>query len=188
MMTTTMPGTARPNRWRIARWSIAAGLLCVPAIAMRVPESGFDWTASDFAVMGALFAAVLGAYEFLASRAPSLAYRAGSVLATLGLFLLVWLNLAVGIIGSERNDANLMFLAVIVAIVGGACVARFRAGGMARALFVAAVLQAAIGVVALWFDLGSEGRAWPRDVIVLTGLFTGLWALAGTLFHMSRNA
>jgi hypothetical protein len=185
---TALVAAPRRNWWRVARWSAAAGLLCVPAIAMRFPGSGFDWTVSDVIVMAVLFAAILGAYEFLASRAPSTAYRAASVLSVLGLFLLIWLNLAVGIIGSENNDANLMFLGVIVTVVGGACLARFRPNGMSKALFVAAGVQAVIGGVALAFDLGIDGRGWPRDVIVLTSFFTGLWAVAGTLYRMSRDA
>lgn len=184
-MTTTVPAQGRRNGWRIARWSAAAALLCVPAIAMRFPGSGFDWTASDFVVMGTLFAAVLGAYELLASRAPGFTYRAASVLTTLGLFLLIWMNLAVGIIGHEGNPANLMFAAVITIVAGGSCIARFKPEGMARALFTAAAAQLAIGVVALAGDLGVEGRGWPRDVIVLTIFYTGLWATAGTLFGLS---
>lgn len=185
---TAMTEWKQINWWRVARWSGAAALLCVPAIAMRFPGSGFDWTASDFVVMGALFAAILGAYELLASRAPSLAYRAASVLTTLGLFLLIWLNLAVGIIGSENNDANFMFAGVIAIIVGGACVTQFKPQGMGRTLLIAAAAQLVVGVIALAGGLGAEGRGWPRDVIVLTGFFTGLWAVAGTLFRMSARA
>ncbi|WP_423606705.1 hypothetical protein [Sphingomonas sp. MS122] len=181
---TAMTQTKRINWWRVARWSAAAGLLCVPAIAMRY-TSEVDWTASDFVVMGMLFAAILGAYDFLASRAPSVAYRAASVLTTLGLFLLIWINLAVGIIGHEGNPANLMFAGVITILVGGACVGGFKPEGLARTLFAAAAAQLIVGVIALAGDLGIEGRGWPRDVVVLTAFFTGLWVTAGTLFRMS---
>jgi hypothetical protein len=178
----------RRNWWRVARWSAAALLLCVPVVAMRFPDSGFDWSPSDFVIMGALFATILGAYDFLASRAPSIAYRAASVLTTLGMFLLIWMNMAVGIIGSENNDSNLMFAGVIAIIVGGACVAKFKAQGMSNALFGAAAAQLLIGGIALALDLGTDGRGWPRDVIVLTSFYTGLWAVAGTLFRVSRTA
>lgn len=174
------------NWWRVARWTGAAALLCVPAVAMRY-TSEVVWTASDFVVMGVLFASILGAYDFLASRAPSFAYRAASVLTTLGLFLLIWINLAVGIIGSENNDANFMFAAVIAIIVGGACLARFRPAGMSRALLTAAAAQLVVSVVAVAGDLGADGPIWPRDVIVLTAFFTGLWVTAGTLFRMSAR-
>lgn len=177
--------TRNINGWRMARWSAAAVLLCVPAIAMRY-TSEVDWSASDFVVMGVLFASVLGAYEFLASRAPSFAYRAASVLTTLGLFLLIWMNMAVGIIGTENNDANAMFVAVIAIVVGGACLARFRPAGMKRALFAAALAQLAVGVIAVAGDLGAEDPNWPKDVIFLTGFYAGLWAVAGTLFGLAE--
>lgn len=183
---TTITRTKQINWWRVARWSAAAALLCVPAIAMRF-TSEVDWNATDFVVMGVLFAAILGAYDFLASRAPSFAYRAASVLTTLGLFLLIWINLAVGIIGSEDNAGNVMFAAVITIIVGGACIAKFKPAGMGRALLIAAAAQLVVGLVALAGDLGAEGRGWPRDVIVLTAFFTGLWVTAGTLFRLSAR-
>ncbi|MCW4462680.1 hypothetical protein OK349_13260 [Sphingomonas sp. BT-65] len=183
---TAITQTKQINWWRVARWSAAAVLLCVPAIAMRF-TSEVDWTASDFVVMGMLFASILGAYDFLASRAPSFAYRAASVLTTLGLFLLIWINLAVGVIGSENNDANLMFAAVIAIIVGGACIARFKPAGMGRALLTAAAVQLVVGVIAVAGDLGADGPIWPRDVIVLTAFFAGLWVTAGTLFRMATR-
>ena len=185
-MAATAQAEPRRNWWRIGRWSAAAALLCIPAIAMRY-TSEVDWTASDFVVMGTLFAAILGAYEFLASRAPGFAYRAASVLTTLGIFLLIWMNMAVGIIGSENNDANLMFVAVVALIVGGGCVSRFQAPGMRAALLAPPAAQAAIGAIALAGDLGIDGRGWPRDVIVLTIFYTGLWTVAGTLFGLAGD-
>ena len=181
---TAITRTKQVNWWRIGRWSAAAALLCVPAIAMRF-TSEVDWTASDFAVMATLLAAILGVYELLASRAQGMIWRAASVLTTLGLFLLIWINLAVGIVGHARNPANLMFAGVIAILAGGACIARFQPGGMARTLFTAAAAQLVIGVIALASGLGAEGLGWPRDVIALTLFFTGLWAVAGTLFKLA---
>ncbi|HEY0621649.1 hypothetical protein [Sphingomonas sp.] len=185
-MTATAEVKTNRNWWRIGRLSAAAALLCVPAIAMRFTGE-VVWTASDFVVMGTLLAALLGAYEFLASRAPGTAYRAASVAATLGLFLLIWMNMAVGVIGTENNDANMMFIAVIAIGVGGACLARFRPAGMKRALYAAALAQLAVGVIAVAGGLGTEDPNWPRDVIFLTGFYTGLWAVAGTLFGLSGD-
>lgn len=181
---TAITRTKQVNWWRIGRWSAAAALLCVPAIAMRFTGE-VDWTGSDFAVMGALLAAILGVYDLLASRAQSVTYRAASTLTTLGLFLLIWINLAVGIIGHEGNPANFMFTGVIAIMTGGVCIARFEPGGMARTLFIAAGAQLFIGVIALAGDLGAEGLGWPRDVIALTIFFSGLWAMAGALFRLS---
>lgn len=185
-MTTATAETGGRNGWRIARWSAAAALLCVPAIAMRF-SSEVVWTASDYGVMATLLAATLGAYEFLVSRTPGFAYRAAGMLTTLGLFLLIWMNLAAGIIGSEDNRANLMFAAVIAIAVGGACIAHFKPAGMRRAMLAAAAAQLAIGVIALAGKLGTDGAGWPRDVIVLTGFYAGLWLVAAALFGVSAR-
>lgn len=175
---TAITRTKQVNWWRIGRWSAAAALLCVPAIAMRFTGE-VDWTGSDFAVMGALLAAILGVYDLLASRAQTMTGRAAAALATLGLFLLIWINLAI--------DTGLMVAWVIAILAGGACIARFRPRGMARTLFTAAAAQLAIGFIALTGRLGVEGQDWPRAVIALTLFFTGLWLVAAALFGVSAR-
>ena len=181
---TAIARTKHINRWRVTRWAAATALLCVPAIAMRFTRE-VDWTGSDFIVMATLLAAILAAYELLARRASSMTWRAASVLTTLGLLLLIWINLAVGIIGHEGNPANWMFAGVIAILASGACIARFQPAGMACTLFTAAGTQLAIGGVALAGGLGAEGLGWPRDAIALTIFFSGLWAMAGTLFGLA---
>jgi hypothetical protein len=41
-------------------------------------------------------------------------------------FILIWMNLAVGIIGSEDNPANLMYGGVLAVAIVGAFMVRFR--------------------------------------------------------------
>lgn len=53
----------RGNRLRLALWGAAAGLLLLPAVAMRFHGSGVDWNAADFVVMGVMVAAACGTYE-----------------------------------------------------------------------------------------------------------------------------
>ncbi len=51
-------------------------------------------------------------------------YRFAVGIALLGAFLVVWVNLAVGIIGEPDNLANLMYVGVLVVGLVGAIVAR----------------------------------------------------------------
>ena len=51
------------NAWRVARWSIAATLLAIPAVAMQFPGSGFDWTVGDFVFAGAMIGGAGLLYE-----------------------------------------------------------------------------------------------------------------------------
>lgn len=174
------------NGWRIARWGAAAGLLCVPAVAMQFTRE-VTWGPEDFMVMGGMLALALGAYELLAIMAGNAAYKIAAALAVLGAFLLVWINLAVGIIGDEGNPANLMYFGVLAILIGGAVIARGRATGMVKTLFAVAGAQVGIAAVAVAGDMGAGGPIWPRDVIGVTVVLSGIALLSGMLFrHAGR--
>jgi hypothetical protein len=97
------------------------------------------------------------------------------------------MNLAVGIIGSEDNPANGMFAGVISVAVGGMIVAHFHASAMVKAMVATAGAQALVGVIAVVGKLGTDGLAFPRDVIVLTTIFTGIWLTAAALFAQAAR-
>lgn len=172
---------------RFAPWIGAGCLLLAPLVAMQFSDE-VDWTPFDFMVMGAMMLAVLIPWELALRTSRDLAHLAGCALTLGGCFVLLWLTLAVGVIGSEDNAANLMFFAVIGAAVLGAVVSAVRAEGMARTLFAMAVLQVGIGAIALGAQLGTEGERWPVDVIGVTGFFTLLWLVAGVLFRSSARS
>lgn len=192
-----MPASSasRPNRWRLVRWSIPVVLLLLPAVAMRF-TSEVNWTASDFVVMGVLLFGTVGAYELLARTAartpgaPSrrVAYRAGAALVVVGAFLLVWINLAVGIIGSENNDVNALYLGVLAALGLGAALGRFRPLGMTWATAAAALVQLGIGAAAVASGWGASDPNWPFDTLGVTALFVGIWGAAAVLFWKAAEA
>jgi hypothetical protein len=83
-------------------------------------------------------------------RTYNAAYRFAVGVALAATLILVWMNLAVGIIGSEDNPANLLYVGVLAVGIVGALVARFRPHGMARALLAAALAQVLVPVIALF--------------------------------------
>ena len=99
----------------------------------------------------------------------------------------IWVNGAVGIIGDEGNAANLMYAGVLAAALVGSAASRFRAEGMARAMFATADAQVLVGAIALAAGLGRSGPAWPMDVLVLTALFTAMWLGSALLFRKARS-
>ena len=165
-------GGRRWSRWRIAGWSIPALLLLLPLVAMRFTEE-VNWTASDFIFAGVLFGSVGLAFEFIVRRSESLACRFGAALAVVAAFLTIWINGAVGMIGSEGNPYNLLFGGVLLVALIGAILARLEPAGMTRAMIVTAIAQAAIGA----FGLSTD----PRGAVLSIG-FAGLWLLAAALF------
>ncbi len=158
--------------WRIVGWGIVGLLLLLPLVAMQFTEE-VNWTAADFVFMGVLLGGIGLAFEFIVRRSTSLAYRFGAGVALLTAFLTVWVNAAVGMIGSEDNPLNLMFGAVLLVALIGAVIARFRAAGMARAMGAGAIGQAIVSAVGMSAD--------PFGGVLSLG-FTGIWLLAGALF------
>lgn len=123
--------------------------LSVPLAAMLFKVDGWAWGVADFMVMWALMAGAGFAYASITRKTVHLTYRIATGLALLAAFMLVWVNGAVGIIGSEENPANLLYGGVLLVGLIGAILARFRAHGMARALFAMALAQLLVPVIAL---------------------------------------
>src|SRR6478735_2347857 len=140
----TETGVDRQRRfWRMAPWMVAALILLL--------------------LLGAC-----GLYEAAARTTGDLARRAACGIALVAAVLLVWINLAVGIVGSEDNPANLMFGAVLATGIVGALAARFRPRGMARALAATALAQTLVGMIALIAGWGATGENGPWPLMALT--------------------
>jgi hypothetical protein len=165
-----------------ARVALAtAVILMVPLVAMQFTDE-VAWGPGDFIVMGAVLFGTGLSYELVAGRSGNITYRAGVGLGLATAFLLVWLNLAVGVIGSSGNPANLMYIGVLAVGIIGATMARFQPYGMARALLATAFAQGLVAVIALVFRLGSPGSG-PLQIVALNGFFVALFVGSAWLFR-----
>jgi len=174
-------GGRRWSRWRMAGWATAAALLLLPLVAMQFTDE-VNWDVFDFAVFGAMLLGIGVTYELAVRMTANTAYRAAVGVAVAAAFLLVWVNLAVGIIGSEDNPANLMYGVVLAIAVIGAFIVRFQPAGMARVLSATALAQALVGVIALTAGFGSMAPSFPEAIVFATGFFAALWLLSAYLF------
>ncbi len=159
-----------------------AFILLLPLLAMQITDE-VVWDLADFAVAGALLFGTGLTYELVARKMGSIAHRVAVGVALAAALLLVWVNLAVGIIGNEGNPANLMYIGVLAVGIIGALIARFQPHGMSRALFATALAQMLVAVIALAARLGTSGPVWPRDVLIATGFFATLWLGSALLFR-----
>jgi len=170
-------------RWfRLAIWGGAAFLLLLPLVAMQFTTE-VDWTGSDFLVMGAMLATACGAVELALRASRDSAYRLGAIVAVGAGFLLVWINLAVGIIGSEDDPLNLIYAGVLAVAVVGSAIAAFEPAGMARALFTTAAAQVAVTILALIWGWGAWEPPGAAGILALNLFFAALWCLSGGLFR-----
>jgi len=172
-------------RWRLLLWSMPAGLLLLPAVAMQFSDE-VDWNAFDFIFAAILFGSVGLIVELTVRSSPSIAFRAAVFVALAAAFLIIWVNGAVGIIGDEDNPANLMFGAVLAVALLGSIASLFRAPGMAMTMFAAAAVEIGVGLVALAGDMAS-GPSAPFDVIGATIVLTTMWLSSGALFKVAAS-
>jgi hypothetical protein len=167
-----------------------AGVALATAFILLIPLlAGWPWNLADFVFAGALIFGTGLTYVLAARNAGNTAYRAAVGVALAAAFLLVWLTGAVGIIGSEDNNANLMYFGVLAVGIIGAIVARFRQHGMARALFATALAQALVGMIALIIGLSSPwSPPGVLETLILNGFFVALFAGSALLFrHAARE-
>ena len=147
------------------------------------------WTVFDFAFASALLVGVGGTYALVVMNTDNTAYRAAVGVALAAAFILIWVNGAVGVIGSEDNPANLMYGGVLAVGIIGAIIAGFQPHGMARVLFATALAQALVPVIALiagmhWSPISSN-ISEILGILILNGFFVALFVGSALLF---RNA
>lgn len=161
---------------RSAGWALAAFLLLLPMVGMLFESRlhwGMNWTASDFLDAAVLLGGTGAALEVAVRLSGNLAYRAGAFLGIGAALVLVWANLAVGLVGSEGNAANLWFMAVPVVGLIMAAVGRFAAQGLVRAMLAMVVAQIVAGVA-----VGGTVEA-----IAITLVWSAAWLACAWLFR-----
>jgi hypothetical protein len=174
---------------RIVGWaSFIIITLLIPFTAMQLtPE--VRWSISDFILMGTLLTGIALTYELIARKSNKRFYRFAFALALLGAFLLFWINGAVGIIGNEKQEANLLFGIVIAAGFIGALLSRFKAKGMSVTLFIVALIQLLIPVIAyiIWPPTVISWSPGVIEVFLMSGFFSLIFMVSGVLFRLASG-
>ncbi len=160
------------------------GILMIPLIAMQF-SGGVNWTLSDFIFAGMLIFGTGLTYRIITWKSADRIYRIAVGFALFSGFFLIWSNLAVGIIGSEDNEFNLLYFLVIAVGIIGAFAARFKPTGLMYTLFSMAALQAVIAVAALFTGMAEIPGSSVYEILTVNGFFITLFLVAGLLF---RNA
>lgn len=164
---------------------VAAFLLLLPLLAMQVTDE-VVWDPADFAIAGALLFGTGLTYKLVAKKMGDITYRVAIGVSLAAAFLLVWVNLAVGVIGKEGDPANLMYAGVLAVGIIGSIIARFQPRGMARALSMTAIAQALVAAIALIAGLGSPSSG-PGEILMLNGFFVALFVGSAWLFRRAAR-
>ncbi|HYD86481.1 MAG TPA: hypothetical protein VEA80_03335 [Vitreimonas sp.] len=171
------------NKWLTMAWTtISVIILLTPLVAMQFTDE-VNWTVGDFVFAGALLLGSGITYE-LAARVGNLAYQAGVVVALGTGVLTMWVTGAVGIIGSENNPGNLLYLGTVALAILGAILTLGAAAWMRWAMAVVALATAAVPFIAYYAGVADPRRdVLAPEVIAATGVLTIGWLLSARLFH-----
>lgn len=140
-----------------------------------------NWDALDYMVALALLGASAAAYWIATRPARSVWHHLAVMIGAGGALLLLWMQLAVGLVGDGDHPINQAMGLVLVVSAIGALLSRFRASGMRTTLLVAAGTQMVLG--ALGFILLPA--MYFSDIFLVTAFFSGLWTASAFLFHLA---
>jgi hypothetical protein len=169
----------RFNIWRIIGWGGAVSLVLAPLVAMQFTNE-VNWDETDFIFAAVIFGIVGGLIELAVRKSANWYFRFGSMFAVLAGFMVIWSNLAVGMIGNEDNPVNLWFGAVLLIAITGSVASRLFRGILPQAMLVAGSVQVAIGIFA--GVLGSDPRGG-----IFTILLSTAWFISSLLFWCARR-
>jgi hypothetical protein len=175
---------------RLKVWYVAfatAAILVAPLVAMQFTDE-VNWGFLDFIVMGFLLFGTGLAYVLISRISERIAYRTAVGVAMVAGFLLIWMNLAVGIIGSEDDPANLIYLGVLAIGIMGAGISQLRPLGMARTMFTTAIAQMLVPVIVLVFWRSHlEESPGIVGVFGLNAFFAVLFVISALLFRSAAR-
>lgn len=165
---------------------ITGAVLLMPLIAMQFTTE-VNWTLSDFIVMGFLIFGTGITYLLITKKSADLMFRIAVAATCATGFLLIWMNLAVGIIGSESNPINLLFYGVTIIGLTGSVISRFQPKGMVFVLITTALAQALISAIILVGGYYHSTSNSIAEIVGINGFFIMLWIFSALLFWYSSG-
>lgn len=162
---------------------VVGSILMAPLIGVLF--FGWNWDWFDFLVIGVVLFCAAFAYEWVAAKGGTIWYRTAVALALFAGVVLLWVNGAVGIIGTKNNLSNPMYFGVLMIGAISAIIGRFKPQGMARALCVTALAQALVPIIALmiWNPRLHSWSPGVPGVFLLHAFFVMLFLGSALLFR-----
>lgn len=160
-------------------------ILTIPLVAMQF-TSEVNWSATDFIVMGLLLVGVGLAFVLITRHAGSFVYRLAGLAAIGSTFLLIWVNLAVGLIGGGSHAGNLMCIGVVAVVMVGTYLSNFTARGMELTMLATAGSMIVIAGIALLTGMQHYPGSSVGEIIGVNAFFAFLFSVAALLFRYER--
>ncbi|MDX5326259.1 MAG: hypothetical protein LPK80_08350 [Bacteroidota bacterium] len=160
--------------------------LSIPLIAMQFTVK-VNWDLLDFSVAGLLLVSSGLAFRWLVWKSNDPWFRIGSIIGILAVFLLIWSNLAVGLIGCGPNLPNLLFGLIPLIGIIGAIRSHFSSKGLFGSMVTMAIATLTMGIVSfLLSDLKNRESSFTA-ILLVTGFFSFLFLVSALFFKVSEK-
>ncbi|WP_114792913.1 hypothetical protein U0035_03270 [Niabella yanshanensis] len=165
---------------------VTVTILMIPFVAMQF-TSEVNWSVADFLIMGALISGTGLTYVLINRFAPNWVYRIAIIVALGTTFLMIWANMAVGLIGSGPNAGNIMYAAIVLVVVIGILFSRLRSSGMERTMYAMVSSLIILTGIALLSGMNHYPGSSSSEIVSVGAFFAALFLLSGLLFHAAKN-
>ena len=158
------------------------GILLIPLVAMQFSDE-VKWGVLDFVIAGILLFGTGLSYVVLSRLTSNIINKLAYASAVGTTFLLIYINLAVGLIGGGPNLGNLMYIGVVAVVIVGIILSRFTPVGMERAMYTSAFSLVIVAVIALMANMHEYPESSVIEIIGVNGFFVFLYMISGLLFR-----
>ena len=157
-------------------------LLIIPFVAMQF-SAEVNWSFTDFLIAGSLLFITGISIVFALKLKSNAIYRLAFLVAIGSTFLMIWANLAVGLIGSGPNAGNLMYIGVIAVLVIGIFLSQYKSDKLEITMFATASSLVVVTIIALLMNMQEYPGSSVMEIILVNLFFAGLFGIAGLLFR-----
>ena len=165
---------------------LTALLLTIPLIASQFTND-VDWSTGDYILAAILLFGTGFIYKLITGKTGTFIYRAGVGIALASSLFLVWVNLAVGLVGSEDNLFNLVYFGVPFIGIISAITFGFQSQGLERTMFIMAFVQTLATVTALGTGMHELPNSSITEILAVNGLFIVLFTVSALLFRYDEQ-
>lgn len=157
-------------------------ILSIPLVAMQFTDE-VNWGVGDFIIMGALLFGTGVLFVLVMRLSSNIVYKTAVGLAIGATFFMVYVNLAVGLIGGGPHAGNLMYAGVILVLIVGIYLSRFTAAGMERAMYLTAGTFAVLTAIAFLTKMYEYPGSSVMEIVGVNVFFATPFVVSGLLFR-----
>lgn len=157
-------------------------ILMVPLVAMQFTDE-VNWSITDFLAMGGLIFGTGVLFVLVMRLSSNIVYKVAAGLAIGATFFMIWVNLAVGLIGGGPNAGNLMYAGIIAVLVAGVYLSQFKAAGLERAMYATAFAFVLHTAIALAASMQNYPGSSVMEIIAVNLFFASPYVVAGLFFR-----